>query len=66
MEIDLGVHGSAGLQFAVAAADEVLGRLVEVRQHVEHHPGGLTALERGAADQVVDEVVVRRSAFEHP
>ncbi|GFE16757.1 hypothetical protein Sgleb_48040 [Streptomyces glebosus] len=55
----------------MAAADEFLRGLVEVRQHVEHHPGGLTALKRCAAHQVVQQVFVRRfsaavTAFEHP
>ena len=63
---DLRVHGAAGLQLAVAAADEVLGRLVEVREHVEDHPGRLAALQRGAAHQVFDVIVMGRAAVEHP
>ena len=61
-----GFDQALGLEFAVAAADELLGRLVEVRQDVLDHPGGLAALERGGAHQVVDEVVIGRPAFEHP
>lgn len=64
---DLRVRQPSALQLAVAATDELLGRLVEVRQHVEHHAGRLAALERSRADQVVDQVLMdRRSGFEHP
>src|SRR5918996_1326096 len=63
---DVRVGQSAGLQLAVASPDELLRRLVEVRQYVQHHPGRLAAAERRAADQMVDEVIVGHTAIEHP
>lgn len=50
----------------MAAAYVLLGRLVEIRQDVHDDPGRFAALERRRADQMVDEVVVRRRTdFEH-
>ena len=57
--VDRGVGQTGGLQVAMPAFHEHVEGLVEERDDLAHHPHRFTPVERGGADEMIEEIVER-------